>query len=690
MRNISAQKDSSEFGLKKYYDAENLAPYEQIRDLASLAQYVQGREWQRGGLSKGKVFLLGLLSVTIASCGVANAAPAEHPTIVPTPTQPEIKSMTPVTLQSPDQAQAVLTATPPVPPEAINQQEIVDFVVEELVLPQSLSPSLLVEQPKSTTNSVISPASRMTLDQYAIVPVLGQDGQTGYLSTDKKTYYPQPMAEISSDDGVPLTLNRDAKTTKYEYVSADGKTKLYMPKSLPCNGECVLGVSYNQQNPGVTQIFEMEASTGEIKGVTQAFYTSDKDEVNFGAFDESKWRVELTGPDAIMLGLQEGAEGMVYDPDSRTISIQVGAQVISGDVDDYKNSTEFGFYMSNSQGVFVPTENGWVKAEESKSPSGATRYYVGQRNFVQMHGVMVDVNLVSELNGVVVVSLDNKNYTWDGKEWVIDSLLHPLPEKASEIPKITAEQLVKDAGGTDLTTLTTYLNNLGLEAAKVLPEWRGPRATKLVTGLDGKEGYSLMNVAMDKKAKDAGEVPVETVNVQKIDMKTLELFYPEKIKELEARWGVQLDFLTITRVIHTSVKDETGKFMDIAWTSFTDPTFATGRSGSNPIASTYPKMQGCFGEQANEVGMPEFTTGSSDSDPFNAGLPVEIGLTRDKNMKVTGQSKEGDLWANIGTTWSFGGKELKTPADVLAAQAQLDKAILPMACSTTSVMNQTK
>lgn len=400
----------------QYFDAKTPSPGDVLTllDLAVLADSARYR-FGNGRINARSQVVLGFGALVLTACSAA-AATKEIPTPITLDTGPaDSLSLQPLTLENTN-VDAILTATPGVPPTVIDQAAISDYVISHASLPDYLSASEVGNQPlEAAAGATISPLTRLTLDQYGFVPVLGAEGSSGY--ENGKVYYPKPMAEISDANGTALKLDVGSEENWYVYKSNDGQVLQYMPKSVECQGECVTAVSYNKNAPGVTQIFDMNPDTGEVTGIAQAFYTSKNDVVKFGAFDKDKWRTEITGPDAIILGLRNGAEGMVYDQESNTISFQVDKTVIWAELEEFKTSSEFGFYVTSDEGTFLWADNNWVKADENLSPSGAKRYSIGGQNFVEIDGAMVWIDTWSEANGNLTIVKDGRSFTWESGKW---------------------------------------------------------------------------------------------------------------------------------------------------------------------------------------------------------------------------------------------------------------------------------
>lgn len=487
---IGATHDGISHSTEQYFDANNIKPGDvaSLVDLAIIADSASSR-FGNGKITFGRAFGLAFGALAVTACGAA-AATNE----IPTPGTVASGSVDTLTVQpttvvlESTNIDTILTATPGVPPTVINQEAISEYVSSQAAIPDYLSADEAVNPPLETVGATLSPLSRLTLDQYGFVPVLGADGLSGYEHT--QTYYPKPMAEISSADGIPLKLDVSGAGDWYVYRSANGQVVQYMPKSVVCRGECVTAVSYNENAPGVTQIFDINPDTGEINGVAQAFYTSENDVVKFGDFDKDKWRTAISGPDAIMLGMTDGADGMAYDKESNTISFQVGETVVWADIYEFKNSSEFGFYVTSDEGVFVWGDNGWVKAEESSSPSGAKRYVVEEKNFVEMNGAMVWVGSVSEANGNITVVKDGHSFTWESGEWLATPDLTPAQQ--AELDKTNKTYggvliVAKDGTVTDANGNTPegfgYNKELGVLTRTYYSELLGREITEPMSGI---------------------------------------------------------------------------------------------------------------------------------------------------------------------------------------------------------------
>lgn len=405
----------------KYYSPENPGPADNynLLTLAVIAdsnrnRFGNGRiGWKQAGVLAGG-------AVMLMACQAAAATQRPENQVAATATsEAAITSTSTAVVLENDNVQEVFTLTPSAPPTIIDQESIVGIVESRVRNPDYLS-AIGGETGEGEESARLSPLARTTLDAYAFVPVLGPEGQTGYV--EKSNYHLVPMAEISSEDGDKLLLTTDSNESWYVYKSSDGKVVRYMPKQVSCRGECVMAVSYNENAPGVTQIFDFDPETGEILGVAQAFYTSDEDDVKFGEFEEDKWDTEVSGANAIVIGISNGVQGLTYDLDTDSIVFQIDngtTNVMSEPVplDQFKNSSDLGFYVDSEDGVYVWTETGFVKASENTTPDGAERFGTGDKNFVRMDGVMTWIDSFEEQNGAMTIVIGGDKYEWGTDGW---------------------------------------------------------------------------------------------------------------------------------------------------------------------------------------------------------------------------------------------------------------------------------
>jgi len=256
--------------------------------------------------------------------------------------------------------------------------------------------------------------------------------------------------------------------------------------------------------------------------------------------------------------------------------------------------------------------------------------------------------------------------------------MRPLPDAPHDIPAISADELQKLYPGGMPEIISAY-NKLALEKAQE-KEWTGARATKFIIWKTGANNGGIITLFMDldKKIEKATEVPVEYPGVSIINKGDGELtggefLFPDIVPDLEKKWFGGIDVLLVNSIIHTGYKDENGKFIDLAFTGFTDAGFVNGNGG---YQKTFYIMQDCFGANRTQTAMPIFNFGSHYDDSLRAALPTyaaeqKISFTSD------GETKDitlGEAWAKIGTDF----RSAKTAQDLQKIQAMLDQVVMPM------------
>lgn len=456
----------------QYYSHENPSPADNLTLLrlavvadSNRKRFGNGRiGWKQAGVLAG-----GAVMLMACQAAAATQSPENQVGATATPDAAITSTSTAVVLEN-DNLEDVFTLTPSAPPTIIDQESIVGMVESRVRNPDYLS-AIGGEIGEGEESARLSPLARTTLDAYAFVPVLGPEGQTGYV--EKSNYHLVPMAEISSEDGDKLLLTTDLNESWYVYKSSDGKIVRYMPKQVSCKGECVIAVSYNENAPGITQIFDFDPETGEILGVAQAFYTSDEDDVKFGEFEEDKWDTEVSGANAIVIGISNGVQGLTYDLDTDSIVFQIDngtTNTMSEPVplDQFKNSSDLGFYVDSEDGVYVWTDTGFVKATENMTPDGAQRFGAGDKNFVRKDGVMTWIDSFEEKNGNMTIQIGGKKYVWEAGGWVDevvkfdantwDTMDQTAKDEALvNFPETSPEGFTRDKYGTANDAMIKYL-----------------------------------------------------------------------------------------------------------------------------------------------------------------------------------------------------------------------------------------
>lgn len=408
--------------------------------IKDLAAYDRGR-WEAGHVDQRYLLLLSALSIPILASfalGLVKSletpmpdnSASSHGDSITLSTKEAI-----VSLDSPENIERLFTPTPEaivLQPTTISPQEIGNYIDDQ---PRILDQYLVIPPadliPMLDGNS-ISQNSADNLKKMAFVPV--STGGFDYLTQEDGQVGMIPLPNMSTDNGEVLSLDIEKSLNGdwFVYVGTDAKGEeliRYSPKSVACDGECATAIWFGKgENAGTTLIFDMDPQTGEVKGVAQAFYTNMEDKVQFEKFIPSEWSTQITGADAIVFAINNGAE-MAYDPDSGTVSFTVEdgeySKVLWGEVGDYHYVNEFGTYVDiedeNGRVVrYVEIDGNFVKSEKLESPSNAPVYKLGQRVFIERGGLVewVDKLVVDEKNGDVIITIDNQDCKWDGTAWI--------------------------------------------------------------------------------------------------------------------------------------------------------------------------------------------------------------------------------------------------------------------------------
>ena len=398
------------------------------------------RRSEQGSVRKDFQIVLALLTGAVVFAGCAPAVVEVIATAQPDntpggsdalPTNPSI-----VPLDNPDNIEKLFTPTPDavtVQPTAISPVEIGNYIDDQprildeyvVVPPADLLPSI--------DGDSIGQESADNLKRMAFVPV-SVVGGVDYIPTEDRGVGLIPLPNMSTETGDVLTLDAEASKESewfvYKGVDANNEEVIrYSPKYVECKGECATAIWFGKgDKAGTTLIFDMDPDTGEVKGVAQAFYTEMNDKVVFGEFDRAEWSTEISGADAIVFAIDNGAE-MAYDPESETVSFTTengeNNQVIWVDLNDYHYVDEFGAYVDvimedGSIDRYVEIDGNFVKSERIDSLSNAPVYVLGQKSFIEKDGLVewVDKFSVDEKNGDIIVVNDNKEWKWDGNDWV--------------------------------------------------------------------------------------------------------------------------------------------------------------------------------------------------------------------------------------------------------------------------------
>lgn len=415
-------------------------PSPTILETVDKIEAAKKRRWEQGSVRKdfkiALAFFTGLVVFTGCAPAAVEAIATSQPNNTPdggdaTPTTPSI-----VPLDNPTNIERLFTPTPDavtVQPTAISPVEIGNYIDDQ---PRILDEYVVmppVDLLPSMDGDSIGQESADNLKRMAFVPV-SVVGGVDYLSTENGGVGLIPIPNMSTETGDVLTLDAEASAEGdwFVYTGVDVNNEeivRYSPKYVECKGECATAIWFGKgDKAGTTLIFDMDPDTGEVKGVAQAFYTDKDDKVVFGEFDRSEWSTEISGADAIVFAIDNGAE-MAYDPESQTVSFTTedgeNNQTVWADLNDYHYVDEFGTYVDVENGDggldrYVEIDGNFVKSERVNSPSDAPVYVLGQRSYIEKDGLVewVDKYSVDETNGDIIVVNNNKELKWDGNDWV--------------------------------------------------------------------------------------------------------------------------------------------------------------------------------------------------------------------------------------------------------------------------------